>query len=1706
MIALKILTFVLFSQIVCSSKQQETLEEFSYFRQNLAKRTLQTCSSVQNCEVCEYDVCLKCTQGRVLPSCDCPFGYIDVSGECIKCPANCQTCSNVSTCLTCNQQYTLNNGQCTCNNIQNGSVCNDPQNLTYNAFIGSDLQSIKISFSGNIRIAGTDDSKQFQMLISNCAILDTATISTYGLSDATQTNAGCYINQNHQNQFIVVLGKLKFIYLKRNILILLFIKHNSGQQIDQAKILNIPKIVSNQVLNYSNGQAKKVQSVQTNQVGLLNQLNQMSKSCYFQNNQIKFGSNTKTKNIPIVSLNNINISCGVISNLQLPLSCTNSQLQIDLTGSQSGTEIQIQAQCTNIFQIQTKDQIIISIGNVNQNDQINILNINKLANIYNYNSKISLELSMIHTQSSKADLTVNIISYPQIFSPISLTPQTLLYNLIIPPYSVTQDTYVEIMVQVKGVQYAVQSVQYFYFQYQSNFVVSIIQSSPITDFNPSSPLTLNAQVLDSNYAQTDLSQFTIQWICLDSNNQPCQQSGVPAVLSSGYQLDLPKNLLSLNNNYNIYAIATRNSDFSNTQKASISVSTLSAQLLYVIQNQQTPSTLTVSLQETIIVYIKYTLNNTLSNYSVNIMQDQNTMRTLQSNSSAISFSIQDLYPNLSFSMNSPTTLIVQFQAMDNMLQQQVSSGKLNVQIRTPPQSCSLGFNGANNMIGFKSQVQVFAINCQFDTNYQPYTYQYFYYQNNTQLKQEILNPQIVNRQEISLVQTSSQINTFFPPGNITLIVVIQGIQSVQTNHTQQLEVKEDNFDQSTYETFLQSQYTQAKQQQDQKQELINYQMISLAIQYYETKQPQYSPPDNINTLKNDIISRLYDASWSKLSQDVILLAQKIISQISKSKIKMSVDLAKTSKAQNEQIINDVTLQISNDQSDMTTSQKSYYQQVLSNTLQNFVSNVNSINSWTAQDCQNMIQQTTKSLDGISQTMAINQAPIIIQTIESVLTVEKLDYTNLLQKYFKGSSSTQASGDKANAGYYVQMQTYPTSSHVYRDELSQINQQYTKNTTSQEILNLLKKTYPVKIPSIKSDRKLSRRRFLSIYPAQLDIPMEIHFGQVTAEEKLKCIQRSQSGQWVSNSCSASVQIIDNQRQISCSCKTPDATSLIADIEQLFDNQNIKDIFNGDGIERLIHLSDWYKYAPIWTIIGLNIFLVIIIIIGCKLDKRDKLNIANKKYQITKIEEIEQIKKSKSYLKDDIKKSQNLFIIIKNNEKITEKLNQLETLKQSIYQEPNLNEKQENQQLKENGNQIILTQQQFSNFQIENDQMINTVSREDKDCQQNQYLSELEKKSNFENKQQDGNTKSQNTITSQGNIKILEGETDKITPINQQYIQNPQPDDKEPHIYIDIDSIKLDSLQVNNCQGEVGTNQESLKNLVNNESPQNNQMLVESQNQIESKRGYQSDQNQSFNLKQASSIQEQFEKDQNQQQSNNDGIFEQLQQQNTFQNQQEGQTQQNILLNDESIQQKNKSKKNLKKQLKEEEEKLKLQKAKEKLDEYLKLESWIKGVFAFHIFLSTFTIYDQNFSRAIRFIIYYNKMVWLLALNSVFGVNLSVVQIIVLSITSTIILLIVTTIITALLSKQKLKIIGLVITFLFLLFCYYSILVVISGQNPQQANIWIGSYFLTLFINEYLIGIPICYLMYYTAKKVVKKVENPIILQIIGTGLLIEALKN
>ncbi|KAL4491247.1 hypothetical protein ABPG72_021633 [Tetrahymena utriculariae] len=1673
------------------SKQQQVKQEYQRLRQLSGSNT---CSNTNNCEVCEYQICMKCLINRVLPDCSCALGFIEQNGTCVKCPDNCQICSDSSTCTTCNQQYYLVKGQCFCPTPLKGPFCSDPNKLTYTAFAGADLQSIELVFSDIIRINGVQlENQQFEGLISNCNILDSFSLAFYDLTlQPSIPNQGCYIKQNRQNVFVMIVG---------------------NQNVQQQLIL--PKINPQNISIYEYGQSKNVESVETNQSNILIQLNYMAKSCYFAySSLITNNQYFSTLNIPFtITQSNVQIICQLIQPLGMSINfdCS-SQKSLSLrtqTMFKDQDQILIQISCKNMFSITTNDQILITIAN-----DLNklIISYQNYDTLYLLNQQFMTGFQYPQGINQYGDLTIQISSIPQIFT---VEPQQLpqsTYTISIPPYSYNTDGFVILKILVYNTDKSLVNTKYFLFSYQSSFSLSISQQKP-----SSSQLRLVAQVKDNDSTTTDLSKFQAQWFCFDNQQLPCSQNGVQLVFNSGFIISLQNSYITPNSQYQFVVYVYRVNDQSACQQAVNIIQGPQVLLTYTVSNTQSNNVNLISSQENVTIRMNYVVNGSNQNsniqYLITMTDLNSSQKKIISNSSTIIFCVQDYFPVLSFSLFIPTYINLAFSVHDYNLDYDINGNPLSLQIRTPPLGCSITFGTTNQIIGFKDQVLIMTDNCQLNALNGPFTYQYFFYQNANQIQLEIMNPSVIQRQQLSLMQIGTQITTTLPPGNLYIMVIVQDQYSVSANFTQTISVSNNNFSTSDY----------------------------------EQTNSQYKPSDSINTLKNDLIQRLSDTSWQNVSQDAYLLSQQLKLVILQSKIQVSIQLSQNFKAQEEQAITNILQQISQaDLSKLSTSQRIYYKQILTYLIQNFMLNVNNINSWTPSDCQNIIQQTSNALGGISQVMMLNEPELIFNTISSQLQAEKLDYTTLMQKYFNTTNNSNATASQLSLNYHIHIQTYPTDSQLYRNELSDFNTPYNQNATSQETLSLLQKTYPIIIPSIMTDQKLSKARFLSLQEGQINSPILIQFGQISDEEKLKCIQRSTSGKWVSNSCKAIVQIVNNKRQIICSCNKPDVTSIIADIDQLFDNQNIKDIFSGSGIERLLHLDGWYKYAPIWTIIGLNIFLIIIIIIGFKLDKRDNHYILKKVFLLKKYRQVDSYKNS--FVSEKNSNNYNLFIQIKSKYKTgspsqqgTPKNQQVKTeqkeqeknqinIKKSQFVQlkveddintpktPNNEKKDDTNKINDNSQakqQQLITNNapqsqilNINNFKLESQEQVQILNIPEinsmREAQQNDQEELHLNKDNIINQNFDSKDQQQQIETQQKVIQN-ENQSEKDYTVNNFYFET-QPKLNEINLFTKKDTYQ-NELFTNDFNTPSPTNKNKNEitlvdkfQLGNQKEKENKQIDQLShltnvgieQNKVELK-------NSEKSIPKIQINQEQFLISSHQA---NDIVLHI--QRNEIQNSQLAwcspntfkgtQNEQEIKILDSQIQN------------------IRLDKSEGMNDskKVLKNQKNIKKRYccalAFHIFFQAFIVYDEKFSRAIRFIIYYNKIVWLLALNSIFGVNLSVIQIVVLSITSTIVLLIVTTIITALLSKQKLKVIGIIITSLFLLFCYYSILVVISGQDPYEANIWIGSYFLTLFINEYLLGVPTCFAMYSISKQVLNKVENPIILQILGTGLLIEAFKS
>ncbi|KAL4454931.1 hypothetical protein ABPG74_006313 [Tetrahymena malaccensis] len=87
------------------------------YYQNTTTTSCVPCSD-PNCSMCNYTlICTQCNQGYVLNpqqmcSSTCPIGYYNQNQICEQCQTNCTSCLSLNSCITCEQNYDLINGQC----------------------------------------------------------------------------------------------------------------------------------------------------------------------------------------------------------------------------------------------------------------------------------------------------------------------------------------------------------------------------------------------------------------------------------------------------------------------------------------------------------------------------------------------------------------------------------------------------------------------------------------------------------------------------------------------------------------------------------------------------------------------------------------------------------------------------------------------------------------------------------------------------------------------------------------------------------------------------------------------------------------------------------------------------------------------------------------------------------------------------------------------------------------------------------------------------------------------------------------------------------------------------------------------------------------------------------------------------------------------------------------------------------------------------------------------------------------------------------------------------------------------------------------------------------------------------------------------------------------------------------------------------------
>ncbi|KAL4477607.1 hypothetical protein ABPG74_002757 [Tetrahymena malaccensis] len=1164
----------------------------------------------------------------------------------------------------------------------------------------------------------------------------------------------------------------------------------------------------------------------------------------------------------------------------------------------------------------------------------------------------------------------------------------------------------------------------------------------MNNINPQNDLWIEidkTQILLAESRNIDSKFVSQSWFCVDKNDEPCMNAN-----------QQPLQILQLGNKMRLQSIKYQFSQ----QFQKFSVDTGQTYAYADIQGQQTGGIINVQDFISISIFIHtdfpYQIKQAL--YKLNLEQN-GLIKTLTSNSNQFSFQIQDYFPNPNFAQK-PAILSIDYSVYDYFSKQTIfmqdPSNPTTLEI-SPPDMINIEIK-SQQYVEFVDQIK---IQCN---SINSKTVQFFYYNSAEDREFELQNPYQTTRKLLSLDQTDQEVTTYLPSGDIIIMVLGFNEQIYQySNITQVLTVNNNHFTQEQYIIFIQKQWSLAQQFKQQTQitkEIFIYQNMIEAIEQFEKK---YQTTNQvIDQVKTDILLRLQESVWQNQIDQIFNLSGEITLRIVKTQIELDdsdmFNLIVSSTVNRIQKLCHSAQQIS---SYFNQKLKFQYQESFRITIQTYMALIKINEKMHQIDEESIIQNTFDAMTGMSQLLIINQSLVQLMTSSASVQVEKYDDVKFMNNYIQQQSNIDKDSFLNLNQFLVLTQTWPNNTSLYREELKQYNQKYLALANSTTLSQLLT-TYSIKIPKVITinyrTNQDQRRRFLEDTKiSNQQNNFVINFSNLTQNQNLECIQRNNKGKWVSSSCKTNIIIKNNQTQVDCICQIPDATSIIADAEALLQNENLSEIFSERGAVGVFKLQNWYEYIAIWTIIVLNIFYACLACVTRKFDKRDRAKLSNLQKQTDE---------EQNLFYQRSKKKEKVFIFIK--------------ARKSTFIKP-----QDYQQSENNSKEKSLLQEQKQNKSSDIKQIdlaeVKKIKIQDKAILSIQSLRHIEN----------------NQITSNQNV-CQKPHSDKINTEKQ----------TAPSLNIQNDSY-FKQIQCNFTTKE----DEQIKNQIEiHHQPGDEKQSLSQLLELKQENNQNNQQCEQRNQENIKEIQQSFQQQYHQQdarQSPKNKTQHNLADESFSQPQiKENQQQQNDIEKQSSEQIKYKDEK-MKKEEKRKLKKAKKELAKQKMIEYLNQEKIIYGILSFHQLFSIFLIYYENQSRVLRSSIFYNKMVWLLTLNSIFGQNLTVAQIFILSIVSSIVLQIVTNIISLFLRYKNFQKIGVFFVFAFCLFCYYSILVTISRSSVYESNIWVISYFATLIINEFVFGIIKCIAQYFTCKKILQKTQSKYLLRMLGANLLLKS---
>ncbi|KAL4479550.1 hypothetical protein ABPG72_018536 [Tetrahymena utriculariae] len=539
----------------------------------------------------------------------------------------------------------------------------------------------------------------------------------------------------------------------------------------------------------------------------------------------------------------------------------------------------------------------------------------------------------------------------------------------------------------------------------------------------------------------------------------------------------------------------------------------------------------------------------------------------------------------------------------------------NFKVNIPPQNCKLSITPSSGQ-ALTTKFDISLTRCT--TNNNPLTYQFFYYNHDTDVKQEILVPQKILRRQLQDQTRINSVTTYLPSGK--LVIMVQAMDSYLAiyNTTLQVDVTPFQQDEQALLNLLDQTLTLqnsnlgvsdivknlcvVSEEISQNTHLYNLDSVNqekIRLMQAIINQTNLLPSSSfLSTFSNKIVATLQAslASTQSLESQNVLDQVSLILQNQEKQIKNNNnnnkllnnnDIVLQNLVDSFKIVNSTTQSISqileqlsknNGNRILTSINSSNQDQISTNSLRNLASSLP----------QNVLQQQINMADQIGNLLnnitLPNQGQLSLQGNLISIKTEQITAKNL-QRYLYVQNEPQQNDPNI---YNVVLTNYSSNPFVQTDGFLQYTNQFKHKTPDVQVsLN------PVVKPFIQSLNNGSNTSF--------DNSFQLQFSNIKPSNyNLTCLQQQSSQKWLNSQCKMLNSSISGR--FTCNCKDQRPTTIIEDFQTILNNKNLETAFGSQGIQNISNFTTFYEYAIFWILSSVTLLQVGLCWYGKQLDSK------------------------------------------------------------------------------------------------------------------------------------------------------------------------------------------------------------------------------------------------------------------------------------------------------------------------------------------------------------------------------------------------------------------------------------------------------------------------------------------------------------------------